>query len=94
METKKLCVLCGREKKSKNDKIRKIGSNKIKYLQRSFLQKGIFSHVLCLCGESRVFSVRVSDKLASCQLDFEIGSLEFLKGPSHDSRVDAFSIWM
>ncbi len=37
-----LCELCGHEKKSKNDKIRKIGINKFKYLQRRFLRETDF----------------------------------------------------
>ena len=35
----KLCELCGHEKKLKNDEIRKIGINKIKYLQVLILAK-------------------------------------------------------
>ena len=34
-----LCELCGHEKKLKNDEIRKIGINKIKYLQVLILAK-------------------------------------------------------
>jgi len=50
-----LSVLCGREKKFKNYQNRKICRNEIKYLQLLILAKGIFSHVLRLCGEMSEF---------------------------------------